>query len=281
MPRAWVFNLDAEDELARYPLPYARTVSMEAIIRKRVPVALLGPGDIVLDEVPVEADGYEGAAWCPTPFAQGAWRRAGLPSRIVPSPEILRRVNHRQFALSFSDPCLESQFIENAASWEDWLRMHHCGNWLLKRPFGYVGRGQRKIAWPLSLQDRAWVDASLRADGFLIERFVHIVKELALHGWIEGEKCSWGTLTEQAVDEHRVWLGSRTIDDAPMQSRIRDACEPLATALVVAGYFGPFGVDAYLWKDDRGQLQCNAVSELNARYTMGYAVGMGALTPRP
>ena len=280
MPRAWVFNLDADDELARYPFPYERPTAIDAIIKKRLPRALLPPGDVVVGEAIVAIDSYECAAWCPTPLAVHAWRHAGLRPAVVPSPEVLRSVNHRQFALRFSDSGVESRFIESAAQWDEWLLPHCDDTWLLKRPFGYVGRGQRKITLPMTPDDRAWAAASLQTGGFVVERFVRIVKELALHGIIKEGRCTWGTLTEQEVDEHRVWRSSRLHRDVTIEKPVRDACEPVVQALVDTGYFGPFGVDGYLWENDRSVLQLNAVSELNARYTMGYAVGMGNATQR-
>jgi len=54
---------------------------------------------------------------------------------------------------------------------------------------------------------------------------------------------------------------------------IRSA-EHAAGALSDAGYFGPFGVDAYFWRTGSGALRFNPLGELNARYTMGFSVGM-------
>ncbi len=49
----------------------------------------------------------------------------------------------------------------------------------------------------------------------------------------------------------------------------------VADALSRAGYFGPFGVDAYRYRDREQQLRLQPRSEINARYTMGFAVGWG------
>ncbi len=275
MRRAWVFNLDADDELARFPLLYQRPRSVEAMIAARVPMGLLADGDVVLDGA---IDGeYECAAWCPTPLAVKEWQRAGLAAPFVPSTEILRRVNHRAFALPFSHPDVRSRWVANEAQWADWCREQDAGPWLFKRPFGYVGRGQRKPGWPLSREDHQWALATLKlGDGFVIERSLTIAKEYALHGMLENGRCRWGVLTEQDVDTQGVWRGSVVSLDSGLACQMRDACEPLVEHLGASGYFGPFGVDAYQWKNDRSELQMNFVSELNARYTMGYAVGMGA-----
>jgi len=47
-------------------------------------------------------------------------------------------------------------------------------------------------------------------------------------------------------------------------------------ALVRIGYFGPFGVDAYLYRrstEDAEDPRWNLRSEINARYSMGWALG--------
>jgi hypothetical protein len=44
----------------------------------------------------------------------------------------------------------------------------------------------------------------------------------------------------------------------------------LGRALGRAGYFGPFGVDGYEYRDRGGDLRLQPASDLNARYTMGW-----------
>ena len=44
----------------------------------------------------------------------------------------------------------------------------------------------------------------------------------------------------------------------------------MASALRGEGYFGPFGVDAYSYRDAAGALRLQSRSEINARYTMGF-----------
>jgi hypothetical protein len=51
-----------------------------------------------------------------------------------------------------------------------------------------------------------------------------------------------------------------------------------AEGLRGAGYFGPFGVDGYVWDDD-GARRVQPRSDVNARYSMGWAVGMGEARP--
>lgn len=45
-----------------------------------------------------------------------------------------------------------------------------------------------------------------------------------------------------------------------------------------AGYFGPFNVDAFVWRDGGGA-HLQPRSEVNARYSMGWSARTGATRP--
>jgi hypothetical protein len=47
----------------------------------------------------------------------------------------------------------------------------------------------------------------------------------------------------------------------------------VGAALRANGYWGPFGIDAYEYRDKHGEGHFQPRSELNARYSMGFAVG--------
>lgn len=52
------------------------------------------------------------------------------------------------------------------------------------------------------------------------------------------------------------------------------AAREVGHALRERGYFGPFGVDAYLYRLRSLDTPCwNLRSEINARYSMGWALG--------
>lgn len=53
--------------------------------------------------------------------------------------------------------------------------------------------------------------------------------------------------------------------------------EIVGRALAAQGYFGAFGVDAYRHRllDGSGRTALNPLSEINARYTMDWALAMG------
>ena len=68
------------------------------------------------------------------------------------------------------------------------------------------------------------------------------------------------TRTEQA--EHAALSGE---DDA----RLEQAVAAAGAALADAGYFGPFGIDAFRHRTARGEV-LNPLSEINARFTMDW-----------
>ena len=59
-----------------------------------------------------------------------------------------------------------------------------------------------------------------------------------------------------------------------MNDAIARETERAGRALHEAGYFGPCGVDAFTYERG-GAVVRRARSEINARYSMGFAVGFG------
>jgi hypothetical protein len=84
---------------------------------------------------------------------------------------------------------------------------------------------------------------------------------------------------EQQCDARGAWLA--TCPFAPSNEHeqrialvMHEQAELVAAALARAGYFGPFGVDAFSYRAPDGTRAIQPRSEINARYGMGYAVGM-------
>lgn len=301
-PVAWVLNLDAEDELSRpgAHTPTAAATKRIAALRFRL-AGLVREGDVVLwppeelsgAEVAApplragRAHGLEGSAWCPTRWALEQLAAAGARLPAAPPMEVLRRVNHRRFAFELGAQLPSSAFVHDEASLFALVERRELldavttsGWWLLKRPFGYAGRGRKKLRpGVLTADERAWVRASFSGgDGLLVEPLVERTLDLGLHGWLEADgACAWGQLTAQAIDDTGAWLGSRCADDAALtpdeRARLARTGEETAAALHRAGYFGPFGLDAYLWRTPAGERRLQPRSEVNARYSMGWATG--------
>ena len=87
-----------------------------------------------------------------------------------------------------------------------------------------------------------------------------------------------GTVLLQRCTEWGVWQETRLAAPEELPDEERGAIERSATgtaaALRAAGYFGPFGVDAFRFVDGAGVLRLQPRVEVNARYGMGWALGM-------
>jgi len=292
---AWVFNLDAEDELARGG-PHTPTKEIRERVERLLPTLrqLMHPLDSVLwPEGPARAASRAGRAWCPTKWALEQVRRAGLEVPEAPDVEVLRAVNHRRFAHRLGQALPGAQFVETEAALLEVLSDSSAletvsseRNWLMKRPLGYAGRGRRKIAGPqLRASDRTWVEAALRSgDGLQVEPLVERTLDAGLHGWLARDGAlTLGEPTVQVVDATGTWVSSERAGPSTLSLIEREAlvgeARVTASALHHAGYFGPFGLDAFRWRAPDGTAHFQPRCELNARYSMGWAVGMGPLAP--
>ena len=276
--RAWVLNLDADHELA-HPEGYsprrevrARVTTLAARIEGLVP-----SGDVRVDERS-NARGLNGRAWCPTPSALQLLEHSGATLPPFPPFEVIRRVNHRAFCAELGQTLERAAFVRDPQELE-----HHIaerGSWLLKRPHGFAGSGRRRVkSGPLDDDTKRWVNASLRVDGLQVEPWMERTADFSAHGFIApagtitlGEPCV------QECDARGQWLSARRVREGELHDDERrmllSEAERSALALHRAGYFGPFGIDAY-----RHQRGFNPRSEINARYTMAWAIGMGPTRP--
>jgi hypothetical protein len=191
-------------------------------------------------------------------------------------------VNGRAFCASLGQTLPEAAFVTDIETAETLLsKQPVCASqWRAKRAFGMAGRGQRRIApGAVTDADRSFLRASIAADaGVQIEPDVAIVRELAMHGFIEEDRAvRFGRLVAQECDEHGQWQATLLADDvdAAISSAIAAEAHHVAGALCAAGYFGPFGIDAFLYRDLDGRIRLQPRSEINARYSMGYTVGFG------
>lgn len=295
-PRAWVLNLDAEHELAAVGGRYAPTRHLRSLVareRRRLFGSLVAPHDVVLGEVESEADerarGLPGFAWSPTPRARARLAAAGACPVAAPPVEVLRAVNARPFAAAVRAPLAEGGFAKHVAATLDealaLLARPAPEGWLVRRAFGAAGRGRRRItAGAPDEAERAWLAASLRQGPLVFEPWVRVLRETTRSAFLTSDgdvvispPCFQATTPEGAwVRTERAERGAVSrADDA----RLAEAVEAAGAALARAGYFGPFGIDAYRHAlpgrgGARGVL--NPLSEINARLTMDWITGMGA-----
>jgi hypothetical protein len=279
---AWLLNLDANDDLAD-PNRSTRSRALEA----RLPIlaaqtGLVRPGDVLLT-AGARADGLEGRAWMPTPAALVILADAGARLPAAPPLDVLARVNRRSFAgtIAALDGAGLCASIDEVASRT--RAPTRTGKWLMKRAFAFGGRGRKWIpAGRLEGAALAWAKTAIARDGELwVEPFVELAGDFALHGFVDAAGAlTLGSPTTQRCDELGIWRSSALAStedlDDPERATLELAARRTAGALVRAGYFGPFGVDGFRYVGDGGALAMHAPCDVNARYTMGYAIGMAA-----
>jgi hypothetical protein len=141
----------------------------------------------------------------------------------------------------------------------------------------FAGRGQMRFYGPISDKQWSWLDVSLAQDGLIVEPLVTPTLELSLHGFIwPAGRTEPGRICVQQVTDRGVFRGVRLAEPGELQTGDERALfeqgERVASLLFDAGYFGPFGIDAYRYELDGKSAFC-ALSEINARYTMSFVTG--------
>jgi hypothetical protein len=285
--RAWVLNLDADLELGAGP-QYAPRESVRAAMRARVErlaAGLLGRQDLLVDEdsPPLAARGLPGRAFSPTPRALAVLRRAGAEPEPHPSVEVLRRVTSRAFASGLGATLPGAAFVTDGESARAKLQKDpRLGEtWRVKHAFGMAGRNHRVLRpGPVTDADLAFLRAGLERGGVQIEPQVVLVQEVAIHGVVAADgSLRAGALVRQRCDARGAWVTTEPIapgSEPAVASRMAEELRRVADALHGAGYFGPFGIDAFSYSDRDGRPGFQPRSEVNARYSMGFAVGLGA-----
>lgn len=290
---AWILNLDAEGELAAGDA-YRVSASLQRILERHRPAAaraLLAPGEVLVEPgVRLPAGDWLGRAWCPTPRARAELRAAGAVPEPAPDARVLRAANERGLVARMGQSLEGAAFLCDPVAVREHLHEHlhehrnrvpGVERWLLKRNLGVAGRGQRAVsagAWDAA--DERWLASALAFGGVQVEPLLDLQVEYVLHGWIPRRGAA--RLGQPLVQEtsRGAWrrtrsalTGELTPGDA---ERMRVEGERVAQALAALGYFGPFGMDAYRYRDRSGGPRLNPLSEINARYTMGWRLGIGS-----
>ncbi|GAC1351115.1 MAG: hypothetical protein NVS3B20_01940 [Polyangiales bacterium] len=288
--RAWVMNFDAERELEN-PNHHTSCATTErrAVALIDCVKSLFGHGDAVIQRGWRAREVLaEGRAWCPTPKAMRAWQAAEVIVPAVPALSVLRRVNHRRFSAELGQFLPHADFVDDARALETVIRNRSpTGVFLLKRPFGFTGRGRLRVkrGAPLDDRERAFVAASFGEGlGLQVEPWVDRRLDVALHGFVrQTGEVTLGVPTRQTTSAQGAWITSARMGASDLTAEentsLHREAERTGHALHHAGYFGPFGIDGFRWVDEAGSVHFNPRCEINARYSMGWATGMGDTRP--
>lgn len=276
---AWLLNLDADRELGdlRHYRPDPATEARIAGLGAQL-TTLLSDGDRIIG-VEEDCAGCDHVlAFCPTPTALARIAHAGLAPPAAPSAAILAAVNSRAFCAALGQTLPGARYVRSMDELQAVVAAPSpSGAWLLKRDFAFAGRERRRVdACGLDTSTAGFAQRSFaRGEGLQVEPLVARTDDLAQHGYLRRD----GTLLigppmRQHCDARGVWQRSAELttdqrDDGDLAALALSVYE-VGRALGQAGYFGPFGVDAYHYRDATGTLQLQARSELNARFSMGY-----------
>lgn len=285
---AWFFNLDAEEEL-RHPGRHSRSPSMQRRMQSLATGlrAFAAPGDVVVEDSTCRlTPGFVGQAWCPTATARDRLRDVGAALPTFPALDVLRRVNHRFFNAALGQTLPGARWVDDATA------LHDIGDegreilWLLKRPFGFSGRHRLRCRLPArAAHEQRWIEASFRqGDGLQVEPWVERQVDCVVHGWCPPHgDIRLGEVCVQDCDARGAWQRTRLAtpqDLGPTEvGNLLQTAHEVAVALQAAGYFGPFGIDSFRWREQAGRAHWNPRCDINARYTMGWSVGMRGWRP--
>lgn len=286
-PGSALWTLEAVDpeRLTEVPgLPVPRLVSgplgsLDGIDREGVPILAWG------ETFGVQA--LRGAGG-PSPVPEGLPASATRLWRAPPvAPETAARVNDRRFVLEsgLGASLPGTRTVDSVAALAEHLEGGGAeagdGAWVVKAPLSAAGRdrviGRRPedLAHPAvrrrvenllarrgTLVAEPWVE---RTADFGCAGLVGVtgVKLLGVHR-LEVDRKGRFTGVETAVDGS----GPRGLADAERRLLERTALE-VGHALAGAGYTGPFGLDAFRWRDRSGAIRFHPLSEVNARMTFG------------
>jgi len=240
--------------------------------------------------------GCSGIAWCPTPRAIETLVKAGARPPSAPPVTVLRAVNDRRFSIAslLPDAPYRPVFLSGeAAARRAFDAPSPTGRYLLRQPLGFAGRG-RLVTTGFNDRVARFVARSIaRFGGVSIEPLYDRTLDASIHGFLsESGDAVIGAPVITEVSNGGVFQGVRRAAETAEASfgelgqaltanesrALRAEAERVASLLHGAGYFGPFGLDGFRYVFG-GVTFFAPRCEINARYTMGWATGMGDVRP--
>ncbi len=279
---AWLLNLDAEEEL-RAPTAYRRKPAVEMRVRElsRRMTMLIAPCDHILGFAPASARSDAIAlAFSPTPDALARIAQTGFTPPRAPPLAVLARVNRRAFCAELGQTLPGASYVRSMVELMEVLHAPvRTDTWVLKRDFSFAGRERRRVYGrtldppTLGFARRTFA----RGEGLQVEPWLARTGDFAQHGYVlAAGDVLLGPPLAQRCDERGSWQATTPLisgalspeEEAALAASTRQA----GAALAMAGYFGPFGVDAYRHRDAEvaGAHGFQPRSEINARFSMGY-----------
>ncbi len=275
---AWLLNLGAERELedARHDAFAADLLPALRGFASRMR-SLLADGDRLLGIDPDAAGCTHALAFCPTPRALAHIRAAGQVPPDAPPLAVLARVNARGFAAGLGQTLPGATYVRTMADLSAAITRPAADGWLLKRDLSFAGRERRRVlGGALDASTEGFARRSFaRGQGLQVEPYVARSADFAQHGYLlpTGEVLL-GAPQRQHCDARGVWQRSEPLADDALTTdegaALAESVLLAGRALTEAGYFGPYGIDAFRYLAADGSQAFQPRSELNARFSMAY-----------
>jgi hypothetical protein len=283
---AWLLNLDSDAELAD-PAGYRaerRSALGAPALRERIADLVAADDVVVVDESEAlaaasaaRASGLLVQTFCPTPSALARLARLGLTPPAAPPLSVLRAVNDRAFCAQLGHGVPGAAFVRDMAALELQLQQPSPTSChVIKRAFSFAGREQRRVrGGALDRSTRGFCARSFsRGEGVQVEPWVERLQDVSRHGYLTpGGSVLIGPTRQQCCDPMGRFVsmspGPAQLT-AAQEQRLADEVERTARALAAEGYFGPFGIDGFSYRQVDGGVAFNPRCEINARFTMGY-----------
>jgi hypothetical protein len=280
---AFLLNFDAELELEAPGRAHDVFAAFERAPERAAQLGgLLPSGCAIVGRQSRFERGTQGLAWCPTPHALAALAARGVSIEVAPPIDVLRLANDRALEERLSVTLPHAYFVRSEAELEAALAPRSgVERWLLKRAHAHRGRGRRTCT-RLDDATRNFARRSFELGGIMVQPWVERTADFALHGYVDARGVVLGHPTAQSLNAGGAWLGSRRTQDGELGAAelasLEHAAREAGELLDAVGYEGPFGVDAFRYRFDGSESFCPRC-ELNARYSMGWAVGMAETRP--
>jgi hypothetical protein len=305
LSRRILANLLSEDELAGHHASPPRSVL--ATVARMAPLlrVFAREGDRLwspapgpdLESGPLRAlpPAGEVLAWCETPSAlehRGGPRRpaaidweAPLHDLVwqlpTPSPAVVAAVHHRAFHLQVAESigCAlpGARMVESLTELDRVLQTAPPA-WIVKAPLSASGRSRFIERNGPALADpkaRRTVERLFERHGSLLfEPWMERTADFGVSALLGPDDLKIVGIHDQRIDHKGQFLGIDLHPDLSTQEQdqLLGTVEAVAAALRRAGYFGPFGIDAWRYRKENGELALNPLGEINARMTFGLVV---------
>jgi hypothetical protein len=281
-----VANLDCELVMARakgqrsevLPLSAQRTASALGTLMR----AYAGNGDRLWTLLPVDGDRLPPLPGIPeVELVSGPIALDDEVLRWGETSESSATVNDRNFALRIAKE--RGWALPGAGMFHSiWAIEEHLAKggadaapgrrWVLKQPLSAAGRS-RVIGEGARFSKTATSGAQrlLNAqDAILFEPWMARIEDISATGWVTDHGPTRIAAHRLKVDDAGHFRGVMIDPAYAPPEEVKESADVAGKALCEHGYRGPFGIDAFRYRDESGRVRLNPLCEINARMTFGH-----------